>query len=186
MDLTVNTGTLCLIFGVTRPTISKWVKEGMPKMGRGTFDVPATVQWQLERMRGDAPDTEEARRRLYVAQESHKTLETEILRGTVIRSDDVRHFCTVLTGEFVSAVDGLAPRLGGELAGITDPPVIEEKIEDECRSIRSELTRKLQAFAGRLGSAHPDNVAAPKAPRGRMGGRKPNTAKSTRAGTLAN
>lgn len=185
MELTVNTGTLCLIFGVTRPTVGKWVKDGMPKMGRGMFDVPAAVQWQMDRVRGDTPDTEEARRRLYVAQESHKVLETEILRGTVIRSDDVAHFNTALAGEYVAAIDSLPPRLGSELAGIADPAQCEEVIERECRGIRADLERKLGQFGERLNASHADNQPAPKAPRGRLGGRKPNTARSAGAGTLA-
>ena len=41
---------LSKLFGVTRMTINRWTKEGMPKNSDGTYPGPACVSWLLNRM----------------------------------------------------------------------------------------------------------------------------------------
>lgn len=185
VDFECSTAELCQILGVTAPTVGEYVKKGLPKVRRGRFHVPTAVQWCLDAVRGDAPDTEEARRRLYVAQEKHKSLETQILDATVMPSDDVRHFSHAMAGEFVASLDGMAPRLGGELAGIDQPEKVEEIIENETRAIRESVAQKLETLERHLTKLSPDRTPAAKAPRGRMGGRKKDPKRSAGAGPVA-
>ena len=148
--LECTTNELCQIFGVTRPTISKYVRDGMPKLGRGRFSIPACHQWLVDRVKGDAPDTEDARRRLYVAQERHKSLETDILSGSMIPADDAHHFCLKVVSLCVTQFEALPARLGSSVLGLTRPPDAEAIIEEECIAARRALTAEFQQFSAKL------------------------------------
>lgn len=184
-DLTCNTKQLASILGVSTVTVAAWTKAGMPKLAKGRYDLPAVVPWALEHVTGNDKTTEEARRALYVAQERHKSLETRILAGSVVPADDIRHFCHALASLYTSSLEALAPRLGGELADIDRPELVEAVLERESRAIREQLAVDFAAFAERLDRIHPDNQPAAKSPRGRVGGRKPRTARPAGTGPVA-
>ena len=68
-DFLVSTHELMTIFAVSGVTCAAWVKKGMPKVKRGQFHLPSAVQWLIDTLKDStSPDTDEARRKLLVAQ----------------------------------------------------------------------------------------------------------------------
>jgi hypothetical protein len=102
-------------------------------------------------------------------------METDLLEATLIPAEDSAEFCTTMAGLFVSALDGLGPRLGGELLALDTVVALEDRVDIEAAAIRSEICRQLDAFVERLPESAGNRQPAKKASRRRVGGRRPNT-----------
>lgn len=171
--LLFSNAELCTVFGVTRQTIAKYVRDGMPKEGRGEYYAPDCIQWVVQRLKGAADVSGEARERLYVAQERKTSLEADEKAKLVIPVAEAHHVLTTMAGLFVSQLVGLSPRVAGLVADIDDPAEIEELLDAEVTALRESLSKQLREFERNYQRALRDCDAAAQANSGRMGGRKP-------------
>lgn len=91
---------ICDFFGITRATLSNWVKKGAPKANYGKYDLKALVEWKFKS--GLSPETRkiQAEADLKEFKASQEEIKLGILRGeyvkTAIVSRDVRRLLTAL------------------------------------------------------------------------------------------
>lgn len=124
----------------------------LPRVGSGPrdgFDAVMCVPKYLTHAEAEgAGSLTEARRRLVEAQ--RRDLEKKMARRegeTIERAEVQRAFLSAMTA-VGSQLDGLAGRLCGEIAGLSDPASIREVLFRECRRIRNAAAAELEALAG--------------------------------------
>lgn len=157
-DWTVSTTELALILGVRPQRIAALSsQDGMPKLARGRYDLPACIQHLLAKAREvrEPGDVFEARKRLYQAQEEHKRLEIFRLSGTLVEYDEAAHVISTLAGIYTSTVQGLSPRLAQICAELDDPAVIEERLDEEFRELCQVVADKVEEFGRQYRSERP-------------------------------
>ena len=169
--------------GVSAGTITNWCDAGMPCIrearngSRVEIRIRDAIPWVIE-FRGEAKPGSQ-RDRLAKAQAEKFELENSRRRGELILVPYVADLLNSMAADIAGRFDGLAGRLANELAGITDPALIRERILTECRGIRSGIAEHVRKLAERRPIAEDDgdNLGTPasKKPK-RVGGRKPRAA----------
>lgn len=148
---TVNDAGLAAVFGVSRNAVKKWVQAGMPKAGRGSYYLPACVQWKLDRTQdqlGAEPrDVVDLRQELTVQQVEKLRLENATTRGELVDLEDVRAVLNRLVNAFSSGMEALGPRLSGELVNVDTPSLISKTVTAETRKIRADMATILRRWA---------------------------------------
>lgn len=139
---------IAAIFGVADRTIQRLVKEGLPQIGHGKYDVRQCVQWQFDRLREEAAErgTLNPRDELAIAQRIRVELETEQLRGTLLPRDLVTRAFNQVAALVASQLDGLGPRLAGELADMHDPQQVQATLLREARATRAAIAQAMRDF----------------------------------------
>lgn len=142
----VPVADIAAIFGVADRTIQRMVKEGLPQIGHGKYDVRQCVQWQFGQLRSETAKRGEMtpRDELAIAQRAKVELETEQLRATLLPRDLVTRAMNQVAAIVASQLDGLAPRLAGELADMNDPQQIQATLLREARSVRGAIAQAMR------------------------------------------
>lgn len=151
--LLVTRNQLCKVFGVTTMAITKWFQAGMPREGRGRYDLARCVQWrctQLEESVARSSETVEGKQKLIAAQTTRTELEIAQLRATLIEAATVGQVMQRVAVIVATQLDGLGPRVAGELADARDPALIQQVIFRECRSIRASIADAIRSYADSL------------------------------------
>ncbi len=150
-DWQVTSAQLCELFGVPHKTLSRWHTQGMPKLGRGVWDLRLCLQWLIQFLSEGAPPEDEAalalsgaRISLTETQQRKLAIEVDRLEGKIYDADVVHQAFDRLAVIVVSA-HGALPGRAAELVG---KPVeaIEELLESECRSIGEAIAHAVATF----------------------------------------
>lgn len=171
------TNTAALL-SVSPQRLAALVKMGLPKLARGRYDPRACVGWLLaeSRGKGEPGDVHAKRKSLYDAQEAHKRLETFRLAGTLVEVEEAEHVITTLAGIYTSQLQGLAPRLAGLVAGLEDPAIIEERLDDEFRDLLRAVSDNVREFGDQYSNERQNSLPAPQPRRRGVGRPKKNPA----------
>jgi hypothetical protein len=156
--LIVSTETLAKLLRISARHVRRLASDSvLPLAGsspRAGFDLTICVPKYLAHLEGEASGSlSEARRKLVEAQ--RRDLENRMRRRegeTIDRPDVQRVFLASMTS-VGSQLDGLAGRLCGELAGLSDPAAVREVLFRECRRIRNAAAAELEAIAGAAGGS---------------------------------
>lgn len=139
--------------GVTDGRINQMTKAGMPQAARGKYSVPDCVRWYIDmRLKSGtgSSNVNEARKKLYDEQIEKTKLETAKLRGSVIDTDDYHVDLNQMGVLFSSGLDAISGRLAAELAGMSDPAEIAERLLHETNEIRSSVANAIVAYTGTI------------------------------------
>jgi len=170
------------VFGVSRDMIMKYVSEhGMPKAGRGTYELLDCFNWYSNRLKlaadgGENGDIAEEKLKLVRAQRQRVELENKKKRSELLEAEFVGTVYNKAATTYASQLDGLGARLASVVAGMDDPGEIQRVIFNECRAIRESTAAEFVGLAYEYDGGG-DIAAAPVKKRRRVGGRKQNTAK---------
>ena len=139
----LNRGEVAKILGVSLPTISRWVDEGMPVETRGRrgvpweFDAAEVVAWvrartvRLARQDGDQGATlAEAELRERRAKAALRELNLAARRAAVVPAEDARAVLAELAGVVRARFGEVGARLAPELVGVTDAVVVADAIAE--------------------------------------------------------
>lgn len=142
----VSVADIAAIFGVADRTIQRLVKDGLPQIGHGKYDIRQCVQWQFGQIRSEnaARGDMTPRDELAVAQRAKVELETAQLRGTLLPRDLVARAMNQVAALVASQLDGMAPRLAGELADMTEPQQIQSTLLREARAVRGAIAQAMR------------------------------------------
>lgn len=153
-DWTVTTRELSDLFMVTPRAIQLFVKSGMPKLSHGNYDLRQCIAWRIEKLQDkratppeDGSEADE-RRMLIRAQTAKYEVETDKLRGTLVDAELVGQVMNEVAALVAAQLDGLAPRVAGDLVGLADKADIQAKLFVETRQIRSSISRAIIDYAG--------------------------------------
>lgn len=156
--LIVSTETLGKLLRISDRHVRRLHREGVfPRAGSGPrdgFDALVCVPKFLAHAEAEeAGSLSEARRKLVEVQ--RRDLENRMRRRegeTVDRSEVQRVFLAAMTA-IGGQLDGLAGRVCGELAGMTEPAAVREVLFRECRRIRNAAAGELETLAGAAGGS---------------------------------
>jgi len=155
-DWHCTSAQLCELLAVSHKQLSRWHERGMPKTGRGTWDLRTCVQWLLTHLgEGDAGDEQGlalmgARQGLAEAQHRKLQIEIERLEGRIYDADVVHaamDALAVIVTSAHNALPGRAPDLVGKPV-----EVVEHELEEECRAIGQAIADSISAFRLAKGS----------------------------------
>jgi hypothetical protein len=124
----------------------RFIPEGSsPGMYPLVGSVQGYIRYLQEHGRASGRGNEHAR----LARAQAIKVEMDNLRraGQSVNHAHVLELLTNLATEMNSAHEGLAGNLCNELANITDPAAVRQRLQDELRRIRSRLADRIQQFA---------------------------------------
>jgi Phage DNA packaging protein Nu1 len=157
---TVNRAELAQTFGVTLPTVDRWVSAGCPFLKRGgngrkwSFDTAATHRWLIDRNSADVasaygggPNKEmsiaEARRRKAVCDLLLAEIAADRELRKVVDIEYVAERFAVALHQVKTALMQLGPHVAGRAASMSSAPAIRDLVEREVRNILIVLRRNL-------------------------------------------
>lgn len=153
----VPMATLAQVCGFSTRHGSRLVKAGVFKpVSRGRYDLAASVRAYIQYQADGAEtgDIATERKRLVRAQANHEELKVSQLTGRLTPIEEVRAAFSEAMVIVATQLDGLAGRMAGDLAGITNPAEIRKRLLDETRRIRSAASGKLTTFIQGTGGDH--------------------------------
>ena len=164
LPVTVRRIDLIDLFGLSARRIDQLVNEGMPKTGRGEYNLIACVRWYLDFWKHRASaDNDEAKTKkinLIDAQRDKIVLETEKMREKLIPVEEVVHTLNALAVIVSTQLDGMGARMANTLAGIDEPAEIQRTLFNECRSIRDNVAGQIDDLAAIENSGENSQAAA--------------------------
>src|ERR1043166_2692750 len=144
--------------GRTKPWVSQQIALGMPaKRLKGRkiayqIDTATAIQWELDRIK-ESSKSGSQRERLAKEQADKFEIENARRRGELILSSQVASVLSTLGADLAQRHDGLPGRLANELAGISDPAQIRERLLDELRIVRGAFSDAVDKLADALGAS---------------------------------
>lgn len=151
-----NKNTLAKIFGVSLPTVTKWVDRGCPCEQRGKelmFRTPEVMLWiygappsltvRKEREEGPAerpeldPEYEKARKDKELADKT--ALENRVRRGELVEASEVEAGWTDIVMAARAKLLGMGAKLAAILAAETKPAAVKAEIDALARQVLMEL-----------------------------------------------
>jgi hypothetical protein len=175
------------VLGISRTLFLKHVRLGnLPPGIKEKYDLNVVVQtWVKFNMNArTAAGVFDAKKSLLEQKYREAKMENDVRERKLVELDDVDDAFTEAMTIVAMRMDGMSGRLANELAGISDPAVIRQRLRNELISIRAAASNGLADFVG-----HPqrskDLKPTPDPDSGSVGGRVKNPPRRIRrAGTV--
>lgn len=155
--LDVPRPVVACFFSVAATTINNWCDKGMPKKGRGLYNLKECFEWWRRTLDGGGTEEMDLHKtRYWKEQADQKEIENAELRGKLISREDVIKEWVWRASELRTGLRAWASRL---------PPLLEGKDAIELRlALRDAADELLTAFC-RTGRYTPDAREKPRAKR---------------------
>jgi len=137
--------TIAAVIGVTPRHIGNLIKEGMPTVGRGKYDLAACVQWYIDyRVRLASPATkfDNARLRKMVADAKKREIEVKKLEGDLIPADKVAEAWTTILGAVRAKLLSIPTKMAPLVLAADDLAEAQEIIKGQIYEVLNELSQK--------------------------------------------
>lgn len=161
----VNRNEFAEIVGKSAKWVGGWIDDGMPATGGGRgkpiqIDTVVAIQWLIDReVKKQVGDDDEGEDRspkagtkdgeellLTKAKRRKAEVEADKAEETVISLDDVGQFLFAISTLYGNELNGLGARLASEVAPIDEPSICKNRIDAECRRVRSATADRLCEF----------------------------------------
>lgn len=160
--------------GVSVASLPNFEARGMPREPRKRYKIADCIQWYIhDKLGSNSRDIQEARKKLYDAQERKAQLEIAQIRGQLVDAEEVVQSHMLMATLFSSQLRSLGQRVAGLLQGKTALE-IRTTIDDECRSILEATSLAVSLDPSEDGGGG-NTAPAAKTNGGRMGRRAPRT-----------
>ncbi|ROS05718.1 phage terminase Nu1 subunit (DNA packaging protein) [Sinobacterium caligoides] len=152
----VSKSELCDLMGTTPPTVTKWVKQGMPEHSRtgggkrAFYDVPVCLNWRLEHERKQAAgnkstaNREELELRKLRAEAEVVEVKAARMKGEVIELEHVRLVLVDVFTKTRGRIRKVGERVSKSLVGETNERTIKTLLLEE-------IDEALSIMAGDVG-----------------------------------
>lgn len=161
MGMEVNKKKLSEIIGKSPRWIDKLIEEGLPVEsggGRGKaklFDTQEVIEWLIEfeinkRYGSDSEPGTDADERLKTLRGDKLELEIDEKNGTVGPRSGFTDIAFNIGNIYTAQLDGLGPRVSGDLSVLDDPAEIIHYLHAETRRIRAATSEQLLAEVSAL------------------------------------
>lgn len=149
--LTMNGAEYAELRGRTRAWVSGMIKKGMPVLAAGRpgrecqIEPGHAIDWEIAQARAGRKQekTETQRDRLAKEQADKVAIENAVRRGELAKVAHFRAVATAAVSYLSSELDGIAGRLANELAGISDPAEIRQRLLAQHRDARATFAQRL-------------------------------------------
>ena len=138
------------LLGVQESHFQKLKAAGVFKaLDRGVYDLRTSIKsWVDYHVNGQTAGTiQEEKRLLIIAQRKQIEQRTRVESRALIPLDEAQQTFNAAMVLIGAQMDGLAGRLAGELAGLTDPAEVRSVLFHEVRRIRDAAADKLESWA---------------------------------------
>ena len=147
INLVLSTSEVAAFFGVSRVSVHKWHKNGLPKIKHGTFDLKIVFDWWWDNiaqyhtaeLTDGSMDT--ARREYWQAKAESERIKVDQLKDTLVAWIEIeKEWCArvvVVTSGLNAFSDRLPPLLEGK-----SRPQMQKIIKDEVWQLRDSYARK--------------------------------------------
>lgn len=168
----VNRNEFAEIVGKSAKWVGGWIDDGMPATGGGRgkpvqIDTVVAIQWLIDReVKKQVGDDDEGEDRspkagtkdgeellLTKAKRRKAEVEADKAEETVIGLDDVGQFLFAISTLYGNELNGLGARLASEVAPIDEPSICKNKIDAECRRVRSATADRIGEFVSEYRAA---------------------------------
>lgn len=139
------------VLGISRVLFLKHVRLGnLPPGIKEKYDFPVVVQtWVKFNMNArTASGVFDAKKSLLEQKYREAKMENDVRERKLVELDEVDDAFTEAMTLIAMRLDGLSGRLANELAGISDPAVIRQRLRNELISIRASASNGLADFIG--------------------------------------
>lgn len=176
------------VLGISRSLFLKHVRLGnLPQGLKDKYDLRVVAQtWVKFSMNArTASGVFDAKRSLLEQKYREAKMENDVRERKLVELDEVDDVFTEAMTMIAMRLDGLSGRFANELAGISDPAVIRQRLRNELISIRAAASNTLAAYVG-----HPqrikDSQSSPREDAGHLGRHVKNPPRRIRrAGTVS-
>lgn len=177
-DVSQVSSKMCAeILGMSRPFFLKCVRLNYipPSNGKDKYDLKAVVQaWGKHLEFGRKPaQVFDAKRALLEEKHRQAKLENDTRERKLVKIDEVEDAFVEAMTIIAMRLDSLAGRMANELAGISDPAVIRQRLRNEIIGIREAASQGLSNFVGHPTRRRRTEASADSDP-GSVGGREEN------------
>ena len=135
---------------VAPSTVTAWMQAGLPHRNSGrqgrTVSIPLAeaLPW-LAKHRANASDSQ--RERLAKEQADRVALANAAQRGDHMLRSQVEPVLMTLAANLSASLDAIAGRLATELASVSDPAQVRQRLLAEHREVRAQLANNLRTLA---------------------------------------
>lgn len=154
----MSQNAVATLFGVSRSTVGRWLRDGCPRSKDGTLDARAVIKWRGEKMYRDGVRAggEEAQeegvdpkdagdKRWKAARAELKELELAEAKKLFANVDEVEEKWARALGTFSQSLQGLPAQLAPKLAG--------KSIDEIFRKLETALRRAVDGMKKAYSSA---------------------------------
>ena len=150
--LICDRATLAKYFGLTVGRITQLTREGvMVKVSRGRYDAPESlarfIDFKIQGGASGTRDVTEARKRLYDAQTHKVELESDRVKREHIPSDQHLADLREIERIFNQALDNLDAGLADDLAELSSPAEINDRLMVQTNSLRLAVADSITEYA---------------------------------------
>lgn len=145
----VPAGVLIAILNISHPTLTRYVRSGMPKLGPNQYDLRACIPWRIEQIiielteKGTVDNTAVELRR---SQKKRIDLEIAQTRGKLVSIDLLNRVLTSMMSITATQLEALGPRVAPAVARLDDPGAVQDEILKEARATRQLITDEVEKF----------------------------------------
>lgn len=185
MTTSLSRNQFAELLKVSPGTITNWMDGGMPAQRTGRqrqvvrIHLAKALPWVVAHRETKGGERE----RLAKEQADKFAIENARKRGEIIYADQVAETLAKLGAELAARHDAVPGRVAGELAGLTDPATIRQRLLDELRAVRGAFADAIAELADAFGTTEDDgghSEAAPEPDAKPVGRPKPRTASRKR------
>ncbi|MFZ2631626.1 MAG: hypothetical protein WA081_05420 [Desulfosalsimonadaceae bacterium] len=150
--MVIKTNELERILGVTRKTLSEYVKAGMPKKTHGQFDAEQSLKWWRENVASDGnPEIIDSKKIYWKARAERERLAADQESGNYILAVDVEKAAFDAGLQIRESLEGipvrLAPLLAVESGRFECQQILEKEIFNVLNNLSDILAVKAQCDA---------------------------------------
>ena len=140
-QMIVTTNEMAKAFGVTRKTVSLWVKKGLPKKQHGKFDLNLAIRWWADNIyRPDTDEVADSKEKYWAARARREVVKADEAEGRVIPAEEVETQTFNFARLVRDAILAIPDRIGPELASCTDVHTTTQKLTRELLEALEELS----------------------------------------------
>lgn len=145
-------------FGVTVARVTQLVREGMPRQGKGKYDLGECAAWYIRwlqaKLKGRPGGEEgaklaESKERLVSIQAEREAMELEKLKGTMISVADAQKMWTDVLATVRARVNTIPAQSTPRIVGETNQLIIRGTIEKECNRALEAAVEDINALLSR-------------------------------------
>lgn len=148
-----NAGVLAEVMGLSIQYLRVLHQQGFFPRGEkhGTYPLGAAVQGYIKYLKDRKPRRDATERSgLVAAQRAKVQLELTRNLGELLPAAMVEDTLQQLSTIYISLLDALPSRMANELASITEPAVVRDRLLGEVRTIRETIATALESRAAAL------------------------------------
>ncbi len=143
--------------GISRQTLSEYVKAGMPKLKRGRYDLQECWKWRWEHFKPEegGGTLSDERKRLVITQRQLKELQLKRENAAVVEVAAVFSLIDRLVGATKEKLLGLPTRIAVQVLACAGPTQARDLLDLEIRQVLTELSRGFDVgLAKHSGNGH--------------------------------